>query len=173
MGAVNIRPLLNRGRVSRRGFLASLVTGAAGVALAACTSSGDGGPSPSASTTPNPDDQARTASEDAVRTLLVSYAAAAAAFPTLAARLAPYVSRHEQHLSALQPKQPSKSASPSATPTMLGNADGAVASLAAAEAAAAEAQLAGLAAVSGGMARLLAGIAACEAAHAALLRAGK
>lgn len=166
--------------------------------LAACAlfdteNSVDPAPAP-----PHPDDLIRDDAVAAEQQLLASYAAVTAAHPELAADLAPFVERHERHVAALlataPPAEPdataatAQPATPAATPAMTespapepteavtpppvaGDPADAVRGLRDAETAAVQERLASCLGVhDGGLARILAGIAACEATHGRLLR---
>ena len=116
--------------------------------------------------------------------LLARYEATAARHPSLAPRLGPLAREHAAHLAALAedspPAGPGESPAPSPrSPGSPGSSGGpvpataarALAALAEAERDAARARLEDVVTASPALARLLAGIGAAEAAHAALLSA--
>ena len=124
---------------------------------------------------------------DAERDLLTAYDAAIGAHPELAPKLSPLRAEHAAHLVGVTPSASTATPtpSPSATPNVTAGsataapaqppasqqsaAAGVLAGLAALERGAAAARLADLGATSGSLARLIASIGGCEAAHAALL----
>jgi hypothetical protein len=121
----------------------------------------------------------------AEQTLLAAYDAVTAAHPELTGRLAPFRADHAAHLQGLVP-----GATPSTTPSNTAPASGPPSSIAVGppvssppastailhsladlERAAAAARLGDVATTSGSLARLIASIGGCEAAHAVLLSA--
>jgi hypothetical protein len=100
--------------------------------------------------------------------LLGRYDAAAAAHPSLAARLAPLRAEVAQHVEAFGGTPPAAGAKAAATGAGA-TPKQALAALAAAERKLADARAAALLTVPGGLARLLASVAAAGAGHAALL----
>jgi hypothetical protein len=150
---------------------ASLVTG--------CGADHDRGPTrPSPTPAPDPDlALIRKVIEDK-RALLARYAATVDRFPGLTGRLAPFRADHVGHLAALDaPPDPGPTASPSATPTpevpaVPAERRGAARALAKAEQAAADRRVGHCVdARDRDLARLLAAIGGCEAAHGLLLDA--
>lgn len=117
------------------------------------------------------------------RTLIAAYDSAVAAYPELAARLQPLRANHVRHLDGLVPGASAKlpAAAPATpTPTLTPSAPaapttepppGVLAGLASLEHTAAGDRVNDVAATSGSLARLLASIGGCEAAHESLLRA--
>jgi hypothetical protein len=112
----------------------------------------------------------------AEQALLAAYDAAAAAHPELAGRLAPFRADHAAHLHGVVPgatPAPTEPASNAASaPAALSSPPASTAvfqQLAALERNAASARVNDVATTSGSLARLLASIGGCEAAHAALL----
>ena len=139
---------------------------------------------------PDPDLLLRARVADEVRALAAQYAAVIARFPTAADELGTLAAEHEEHARALLPRRvartltptPSPSGtsgtstpSPSELPTPAVAADlrTARADLAAAETAAARRRTRQSLRARPETARLLASVAGCEAAHAALLAAGR
>jgi hypothetical protein len=126
----------------------------------------------------------------AERALLAAYDTASSKHPELAARLSPLRADHAAHLHGLLPgaviPKPTPPPSPSASssvpaPAMSGaplpasaspTSDQTLSELAALERAAAAARVDDVLASSGSLARVLASIGGCEAAHAALLAVG-
>jgi hypothetical protein len=151
---------------TRRAALAGAF-GLAAAAGAGCRPFG-GDPEP-----PKPDEIIRQRVLAAKRDLLARYAATLAAHPQLSARLNPLVADHRAHVQALN-----GSASPTATPGSTATAPppvpagrgAALAALATAERAAAGARVTDVLDASPRLARVLASIGGCEAAHAELLR---
>ena len=109
--------------------------------------------------------------------LLLAYESAAFTHPELASVFAPLRADHVAHLRGLLPTAATSPPPPIASPLVTSpNAvastapsDPVLAQLASLERAAAAARLTDVAATSGSLARLLASIGGCEAAHAALL----
>lgn len=130
--------------------------------------------------------RARVAAE--VRALAAQYAAVITRFPAAAEELAGLAAEHEEHARALLPRRVARTLAPTASPTAspTGTASTpptptpvptvaptlreARADLAAAETAASRRRTRQTLRARPGSARLLASIAGCEAAHAALLR---
>lgn len=151
--------------------------------LAACTvfeGAPDAAPTPSA---PHPDDVLRDRVAAHEEQLLAWYGAVAAEHPELAQAFEPFRRHHERHLAALlaTAPPPDPAATPGAAtatpppkaalPPVAADPAEAVGQLTEAEAAAAGTRLADCVdARDGGLARVLAGIAACEASHGRLLR---
>jgi hypothetical protein len=156
-------------------------------------------PSSSAPSSPSPVDVAVVARVVAAsRELADRYAAALAMFPDLAGRLSPLAAEHAEHLQALAPDAatapspttghttPAPSPTTGDTTPTPGPSDGtptpdaealaaaareeALAALAGTEAASAAARLPDVVEASPELARVVASVAACQAAHAALLR---
>jgi hypothetical protein len=109
----------------------------------------------------------------AEKALLLAYDTAALAHPELTSVLAPLRADHAAHLQGLLPEavaSPPATASASSNPlASTSPSDLVMAQLATLERAAAAARLTDVAATGGSLARLLASIGGCEAAHAALL----
>jgi hypothetical protein len=120
--------------------------------------------------------------------LVAAYDAAAVQHPELASQLAPFRADHAAHANALLPGAASpapravpSSAVPSSAPSIVPPSSAAptsapppnpiITALAALESSAAAARVDDLATTTGSLARLLASIGGCEAAHAALLSA--
>lgn len=103
--------------------------------------------------------------------MLLAYDTAAAAHPDLASVLAPLRADHAAHLQGLLPSAvTSPAAIASSNPVAsISPSDAVLVDLATLERAAAAARLTDVAATGGSLARLLASIGGCEAAHAALL----
>ncbi|RKS77391.1 hypothetical protein CLV35_1077 [Motilibacter peucedani] len=157
-------------RPSRRALL--LAAGAA--ALAGCT--GRSAPPRPTPAPVDPDEALREAARTREAGLVAAHEAAVAARPELAARLAPLLAHHREHLAALggtSSPAPTGSApagaGASTAPGTRPSAATALARLRAAEAAAGTAALRTLPAASPRLRPLLASVGACEAAHAALL----
>ncbi len=160
-------------RPSRRSVLT-----AAGVGLLALTGcvAGD------ESTLPPVDPEVRTRARiaDEVRALSRRYKAVVAAFPDADAQLLTYAAEHDAHARALSgtPVAASRgtsstaSPSPSAEPTVPPALPAAIRSLVSAEQAAVRRRSRQAGRASPALARLLASIAGCEAAHALLLQGG-
>jgi hypothetical protein len=183
-------------RPSRRAVLGAGVLGVLGLA-AGCRphatssptrtpGSGSGGvtvtPPASRPGTPSRTEQVVARVAAAETALLSAYDAAIAAFPALAPALSPLRTDHARHLAAVRPDAPTASASAASTPATSvppGSTPAsptptpadAVRRLASLEAAAAGDRLADLSATPANLARLVASIGGCEAAHASLLRA--
>jgi len=130
---------------------------------------------------PDPDALLRDRVVASVQALLSSYQATVERYPRLARRIAPLAAEHEAHLTALGAPAPSGSpgpASPSVArstatpaPAVPPEPGRALRALAGAESRAAADRVRDVVAAAGvDLARLLAAIGACEAAHAALLR---
>lgn len=142
------------GSIDRRGFIAGAVAGA--LALAGCTS----GP-PTAADTGTDRVRAQVAADEA--SLIAQYATTIAALPQLAASLQPIMQEHQAHLAAMGARA-TESATPAGRPP--GSPDQALAALADAERAAAQQRReACVASGDAELARILALIAASEAAH--------
>lgn len=185
--------------MTRRRMLAVIgagaVAGLAGLAsLAGCKPSnrdnaatGSGGAG--ATTTTKPDAGAAAAdtvvrrAADNERALIAAYDGAASAHPDLAARLQTLRADHVRHLEGLVPGASHTlpaTTTPTPTPTLTPSAPpvsatepprSALTGLATLEHAAAAARVSDAVATSGSLARLLASIGGCEAAHESLLRA--
>lgn len=175
----------------RRQVVGTAVVAAAAAAtttvLAGCLP-GDDEPEP-----PDPELLLRARVADEVRALAARYAATVDRFPAARSELATLGAEHEEHARALLPRHAARalaSATAGATATATGTASSAPAppptpavpstlpaaraELAEAERAASGRRLRQLRRMTGGspeLARLLASVAACEAAHAALLSA--
>lgn len=137
---------------------------------------------------PSPDDHLRARVVAAEHALLARYAATAEAYPELAEDLAGFADRHQRHVDAVQATAPpptadagdgtpaAATAEPAPAPPTAGgppvpaDADAAVHALRDAESVAAAERLDDcLDAHDSGLAQVLAGVAACEAGHDALL----
>ena len=164
-------PVTNSVDAGRRQLLLALAgTPLLASALAACADD----PEPKSAPAPRPDVdvKVRWRAIRGEQNLLALYAAVVAAHPTLAARLTPLQQHHEDHLAALQAEgplpfgatdPPAVSAVPSAAPAAL-------IVLRDTEHAQSESRVADcLAAAGPKLAAMLASIAACEAAHEAIL----
>jgi hypothetical protein len=153
---------------TRRAALAGMLGAAAAPVAAGCRPFGG------RDQEPTPDEVIRDRVLAGKRTLLEQYAATLERHPGLRTRLAPLRAEHEAHVTALNgspkptPTASSAGASP-APPSVPATAGAALAKLATAERAAADARLADLAGASPRLARVLAAMGGCEAAHAALL----
>ncbi|HEX6920841.1 MAG TPA: hypothetical protein VF314_11460 [Actinomycetes bacterium] len=168
----------------------AVLVGGGLLALGACTTGGGPVPRP----TPRPDDLLRAEVTSAVQALADLYAATLVVHPTLAARLGPLAAEHRSHLDALldgapRPTPSTSSGTPStgASPSTAAPSTGApptgpsavprtpaaaVSRLAAAERRAAGERVGqAVRATAPELARLVAAVGACEAAHAALLGA--
>lgn len=168
--------------ISRRGVLSVLLVVSTPALVAGCTTGGEPDPEP---TTPDPDDALRARIAESERALIDLYTAVSLAHPQLGEQLAPYADRHEEHLRALQPGPPSDpsesptataTATPSPSPTLVApdSPETSLAALRDLERQAADLRVAlCTAAVDPNLSRLLASIAGCEAAHVALLGAGR
>ena len=126
----------------------------------------------------DPDDPVKAAAVADIRSVLAAYDANLAAFPTLGNRLAPLRVEHEAHLRALGASPTPAASTPAVSTPAVASAVTAApaaaavpAALAVREQAAAELRLQQAIQASAGLARLLAGIGAAEASHAAVLRA--
>ncbi len=182
-------PVVLRGlvRPSRR---AILLVGAT-APLAACSLFDSDRPASPVPLPPHPDEIIRDEVIAAERELLMRYRAVAAAHPQLADQLAPFTERHERHVAALvattPPATSDATAEPGSEPTVQGtptpgpdtstgppvpaDAEEAIRERREMESAAVQSRLdACLALRDGATARLVAGIAACEASHDQLLR---
>jgi hypothetical protein len=144
------------------------------LAVAACT----GGNKPAPRRPPDPDTRIKADVVTGVRYLASLYAATMQRHPTLRGPLGRLAAEHAAHLTALgeEPSPtgtpaPSTSTPSSSPPAVPPTPDAARAALAAAERQSAGQRLEQLTAASPGLARLVAAIGACEAAHAALLGA--
>jgi len=175
----------------RRQVLRTVAVAAAAAAtttvLAGCLP-GDDEPEP-----PDPELLLRARVADEVRALAGRYAATVERFPGARAELATLGAEHEEHARALLPRHAARALAsatagatatesrstspgpaPSPTPAVPSTLPAARAELAEAEGAASRRRLGQLRRMPGGspeLARLLASVAACEAAHAALLSA--
>lgn len=147
----------------------------AGAALAGCTSDDAGGPRPDGPDEPDPDLALAEAVRTDKRELLARYDAVAARFGNLAGRLAPLRADHEAHLLALTAAAPAGGfdATPSPTPgqdAVGDNRGRALSALARVETAAADRRVGQcVSAQDLSLARLIASIGGCEAAHATIL----
>lgn len=132
---------------------------------------------------PDPDLLLRARVADEVRALAVQYAAVIDRFPDAAGELSTLAAEHEEHARALLPRRvartltstvsPTSSRRPdpthTPTPTVAASLPAARADLASAERAASRRRIGQTRRAKPQTARLLASVAACEAAHAALL----
>ena len=130
---------------------------------------------------PDPDLLLRARVADEVRALAAQYAAVIARFPAAADELATLAAEHEEHARALLPRRVARTLTPSAaptgtssptpspTPTVAPTLRAARADLAAAETTAARRRTRQAGRAKPETARLLASVAGCESAHAALL----
>ena len=144
----------------RRDVLRAAAAGAAGLAAAGCTA-----PAP-APAPPHPDDRLVAAALTRERRLLALYDAALAARPDLAARLRALRAEHAVHLEALQPPGPTASPTPGPTQTAASlPPEAALDALLVAEERAAREHAAAARTASGGLAAVLASLAASEASH--------
>jgi hypothetical protein len=155
----------------------TVLTAAAALAtasLAGCTD--DETPAP-----PDPDLVLRNRVADQVGELVRAYAAATAAFPGLRSRLSPLAAEHEAHVAALRgpagsARLPSPtgsvSSAPPPAPQVPATATATVRWLADLEHRAARRRRRSCLRAGPDLARLLGSVAACEAAHASLLRSG-
>lgn len=158
-------------RPSRRAVLA---TGGA-LALSACLPEADG-PQPK----PDPDLRLRQRVGAEVSELAAAYAAAVAAHPELSSRISPLAAEHRAHVAALRgPAGPATTDSsarrsgPAARPPEVPGTPGAtLAWLTRLEHGAAQRRRAQALRAGPALARLLASVGGCEAAHAALLERG-
>ena len=163
-------------RAVLRGFgaaVASLWT------LPGCTSAPDEDDPPSSPRTPDPDLAVVARALAAGAQLAQRYAATVAAHPGLAGLLEPLAAEHAAHGDALDVSEPGTppasplAESPAPSPLVPTVAAEALAALAAAERASATARVADLLQSAPTVARLLASIAASQAAHAALLEVAR
>jgi len=156
-------PPASASALSRRALLAgTLGAVVAPLVLGGCTSD----PEPAA---PTPDETALGFTLTSATELLAAYTATTAAHPGLAPRLDPLAADHRTHLAALGPG-PSPSPTPSPTPSVPpvpADPAAAQAALTAAETAAAAALTSRVGPIDADLARTLASVAACRAAHAA------
>jgi hypothetical protein len=162
-----------------------VIAGAAAVVLALPLAGCLPGTDEDAPDRPDPDLLLRARVADEVRALAAQYAAVIARFPATADELSTLAAEHEEHARALLPRRvartlttaasPSGRSSPSSTPTpTVGTSLGAARSdLAVAETAAARRRSHQALHATPATGRLLASIAGCEAAHAALLAADR
>jgi len=157
--------------LSRRALLTGAMAAAAAPGiLGGCSSE----PAPAA---PTPDETALDFAVASARDLVAAYSATASTHPALAPRLDPLAADHREHLAVLAP-DPSPTASakgsppptPVPTPAVPAEPAAAVAALAAGETAAAAALANRLSPIDPDLARTLASVSACRAAHAADLR---
>ena len=152
-----------------------MLAGGGLLALAGCLPNDE--PRPRASAPPEVRLRARVADE--VVELGGSYAAVLARFPAAGATLSPLAAEHSAHVEALRrpTPEPTGTASPGPTeppePPIPATLPAAVGMLASAERAASARRVRQARGTTPGTARLLASIAACEAAHAALLEEGQ
>ena len=165
----------------RQVILGAAAAAATTTVLAGCLP-GDDEPEP-----PDPELLLRARVADEVRSLAAQYAATVDRFPAARSELATLGAEHEEHARALLPRRaaralasatatagPSRSASATASPSappVAATLGAARAQLAEAERAASRRRMRQLRGRSPELARLLASVAACEAAHAALLSA--
>ena len=165
------------GAPSRRHILGAALASVAALAAGACTggvrSPGRAEPSSppsdplSAEPTVEPDDRLRARAAERERHLIDLHAATLRRHPGLADRLRPLTEHHTAHLSALDPAARQR---PRRRPRGASRADAALRDVAAAERRAARAGVAACASAgSADLARLLASVAGCEAAHGVLL----
>lgn len=165
--------------LTRRAVLGGFAALTAAVPLAGCSTGPD--PGPSASPTPDPDEVARRTVAAAESQLAALAASTVTAFPALAPRVTPAQQAHQAHADELLAGLPTATSSATASgspavtspaaPVVPASPTAALAALATAQTAAATAATARLGTVSGDLARLLASVAASDAAFAALLRA--
>ncbi len=130
---------------------------------------------------PDPDLLLRARAAEEVRALAAQYAAVIARFPTAGDELATLAAEHEEHARALLPRRVARtltptasptgarSPSPTPTPTVAPTLRAAMADLVAAETTAARRRTRQAVRAKPETGRLLASVAGCEAAHAALL----
>lgn len=166
------------GAPSRRHILRAALAGVAALVAGACTagerpqggpepSTGTGDSLPSAEPSVESDDRLRASAADRERHLLDLHAATLRRHPGVAERLRPLTEHHAAHLSALDVPAPRLSRR---RPRVATRPDAALHDVAAAERRAAQAGVAACArAGSTDLARLLASVAGCEAAHGVLL----
>ncbi|MFI0897662.1 hypothetical protein [Streptomyces sp. NPDC020983] len=153
-------------RPSRRSVVAAAVA-AVGTGCSADTDGRNGGGAPGSSAAPPGTAEQARAVRDSTE-LIGRYDAAAAAHPSLASRLTPLRAEVAQHVEAFGGTPPAAGAKAAATGAGTTPAQ-ALTALAAAERRLADSRAAALLTVPGGLARLLASVAAAGAAHAALL----
>lgn len=161
---------MSGGMPTRRAALAGMLGAAAAPLAAGCRPFGG------RDQEPTPDEVIRDRVLAGKRTLLEQYTATLERHPGLRTRLGPLRAEHEAHVTALNgsptptPTATSTAAGASpAPPSVPATAGAALAKLATAERAAADARVADLAGASPRLARVLAAMGGCEAAHAALL----
>ncbi len=155
--------------LSRRALITgTLAAVAAPVVLGGCSSD------PSAPAAPTPDETALDFAVASAEGLLAEYTATTSVHPALAPRLDPLAADHREHIAVLAPSpsptpraKGSSSPTPTPTPTVPAEPAAAVAALAASETAAATALATRLGPIDGDLARTLASVSACRAAHAA------
>ena len=172
------------GPVRRRQVLAGAAALVLAVPLTGCLP-GTGDVEPEK---PDPDLLLRARVADEVRALAAQYAAVLARYPAAAEELATLAAEHEEHARALMPRRvartlpsatstasPTGTSSPTPTPapTVAPTLRAARAELAAAEITASRRRTRQAGRARPETARLLASVAGCEAAHAALLAAGR
>ncbi|MER5888781.1 hypothetical protein ABT160_33570 [Streptomyces sp. NPDC001941] len=165
------------GRIRRR----ALLTGAAAGLAAGCAAPA-GRPGARPREEEPPELRVRRGASATGRELLARYDAVLAAHPSLAARVGPLRDAAAAHVSALSPAGPGTSPSPSAPPTaakapspappVAAEPGAALAELAAHARRSADAQTRALVEAPGELARLLASVAAANAAQAYLLTSG-
>ncbi|MBU6245779.1 MAG: hypothetical protein KGP12_11250 [Actinomycetales bacterium] len=147
------------GGLGRRGFLAGAAALAGSMALAACSSA-----SPTSADADADAIAVRAQVADAEAALIAQYATTVAAFPELAAGLQPILREHQAHLAAMGTGLATDASTPVGQPPA--TAAQALIALADAERTAAQQRReACVAASDGELARILALIAASEAAH--------
>lgn len=169
---------------SRREILQGLAGLTAVALLGACTAGDDGDDSPGAGGEPDPDLELLARAVEDKQDLLAAYEAAVTRHPQLTERLRPFRADHQAHLAALTTFRPdapaaapaaSASASPTgpAGPAVSADRAQVVADLARTELTSANRRIGQCeAARDRQLARLLASIGGCEAAHTAVLRSG-
>ena len=170
-------PLLSRRAALQLGGVGALAL------LSGCTGGDDSGGSPGAKGEPDPDLELLAQAIQEKQDLLDAYEATTSALPGLTSRLSPLQLDHDAHRGALLRLQDSKtggapppSGNPSAStsptsPAAPKNTDAALEALATAESAAASRRIGQCrSARDPELARLLASIGGCEAAHTAVLR---
>ena len=161
--------------MSRRTLLAAGLGLGATPLVASCTREGAEEP-PAQPPAPDPDPPVRERAAASVQALIFAYDATASRHPDLAKELASLREEHAAHLAALgapstaSPSTPAPTTTPAAVPRDPRRARAAL--VAAETRAAADRVRAAVAAASPDLARLLAAMGACEAAHATLLREG-
>lgn len=167
-------------RLSRR----SLVAAAVAAVGTGCSADGDGSersskgaavrqaaPGAAAARLPGAAEQAQAVRDSTA--LLGRYDAAAAAHPSLAARLRPLRAEVARHITAFGGTAPAAKHPAAGSPAAPADPAKALAGLAAAERALADRRAAALLSAPGGLALLLASVAAAGAGHAALLGKGE